>query len=392
MYLEQFILKETDAHLSLVKHVISAHAQGRNLVISPLSIHVLLGLTVSGSRGPTRAQLLRYLNSDSSEQINSLFSQIFGTVLCDGSPLGGPVLSTQNGLWVDQSLNLKPDFRDIAANSYKAVAEHVDFKNRAEEARQQVNAWADNETNGLIKEIVPPKSVNHMTRLILANAVYFKGAWTEEFDASLTSDRDFYLINGSPVRTPFMTCWEKQRVRAFDGFKVLQLPYKRGEYRLSFSMYIYLPDARDGLPALIEKICSEPGFINRHLPNKEEMLAAFQVPKFKVSFGFEASEVLKGLGVVNLFEMGDLTEMVEDSDLGEKLCVSKILHKAFIEVNEQGTEAAAVTAEEIEEMGCGLWEHPQLEFVADHPFVFVLREDTTGFMLFVGQLLDPLAQ
>ncbi|KAH6773880.1 hypothetical protein C2S52_003200 [Perilla frutescens var. hirtella] len=390
--LKQFALKETDASLEMVKHVISAHAQGKNLVMSPLSIHLLLAMTAAGSSGPTRSQLLTYLRSQSLEELTSLFSMIARAVLRDGSGRGGPLLSTKNGLWVDQRFTLKPVFRDIIHNSYKAVAEHVDFQNQSEEARQQVNAWAEKETNGLVKEIVPPDSINELTRLILANAIYFKGAWNQVFDASRTRHLDFYLLNGTPIQAPFMTSWCLQRVRAFNGFKVLQLPYKQGSDKRSFSMCIYLPDARDGLPALIERICSEPEFINGHLPSGVEWLDAFRIPKFKIGFEFEASDVLKGLGVVLPFlekEDAGLAEMVDSETV---LFVSRMRHKAFVEVNEEGTEAAAVTVED-EDMGCSFMEDekPRLEFVADHPFLFLIREDTTGLLLFVGQLLNPLA-
>lgn len=248
--------------------------------------------------------------------------------------------------------------------------------------------WADKETNGLIKEILPSGSVDASTRLILANAVYFKGAWNEKFDASETKDHEFFLLNGSSVQAPFMSSKKKQYVRAFDDFKVLGLTYKQGEDKRKFSMYIFLPDAKDGLPALVQKVSSGSGFIEHHLPHKQVKVGAFQIPKFKISFGFEASEVLKELGLVLPFSGGGLTEMV-DSSTGQNLYVSDIFHKSFIEVNEEGTEAAAATAGVVRLRA--LMVDDKLDFVADHPFLFVLREDLTGVVLFIGQVLDPLA-
>jgi serpin B len=177
------------------------------------------------------------------------------------------------------------------------------------------------------------------TLLILANALYFKGVWMEKFDASRTKKDDFFLLNGSSVQVWFMTSWERQLVSAFDGFKVLGLPYKQGKDKRCFSMYFFLPDARDGLPALVEKVCSESGFLDRHLPNKRKKMGDFMIPKFKITFGFQVSKILKELGLALLFSHhADLTEMV-----GKVYSVSDMFHQSFIEVDEEGTKAAAVT-------------------------------------------------
>lgn len=387
MDIRESILNQTDVSLSLAKHVISAKAKDTNLVFSPLSIHVVLGLIAAGSKGPTQEQLLGFLKSKTSDELNSLSSQLVTLLFADGGPLGGPQLSFANGVWVDQSLNLKPSFKEIVDNSYKAASNHVDFQTKAVEVASEVNTWADKETNGLIKEILPSDSVNSSTRLIFANAVYFKGAWNEKFDASQTKDSEFFLLNGSSIQVPFMTSKKKQYIQAFDGFKVLVLPYKQGEDKRKFSMCFFLPDAKDGLTALLEKLGSESEFIEHHLPYQQVEVGDFRIPKFKIGFGFEASEVLKGLGVVSPFEGGGLTEMV-DSAVGQNLYVSSIFHKSFIEVNEEGTEAAAVTAAVVKLRA--LMIERKLDFVADHPFLFVLREDMTGVVFFVGQVLNPI--
>lgn len=249
----------------------------------------------------------------------------------------------------------------------------------------EINSWAEKETNGLIREVLPPGSVDEMTRLIFANALYFKGTWSEKFDSSETKDYNFHLHDGSSTKVPFMTSTEKQIIRGYDGFKVLRLQYERGEDARCFSMYIFLPDANDGMPALVHRITSEPGFLEKHLPLRAVEVGDFRIPKFKASFGFEASEVLKGLGLVLPFSAGGLTEMVDDESVGRKLYVSGIFQKSLIEVNEEGTEAAAVSA-----AVCGLcsFEYP-IHFVADHPFLYLIREDTTGSLLFIGQLMNP---
>ncbi|GFP83143.1 serpin-zx [Phtheirospermum japonicum] len=345
--LRESIAKQTDFSLSLAQHVISTVAKDTNFVFSPLSMHVVLCMVAAGSSGPTRVQFLGYLKSMSVEELNSLSSQVATLLLADGGPLGGPRLSFADGVWVDQSLTLKPAFKEIVENEYKAASNHVDFENKAYEVREEVYAWAEKETNGLIKDLLPSGSVNSLTKLILANALYFKGAWVDKFDASLTKDDDFFLSNGTSVRVPFMSSWERQSMHAFDGFKVLRLPYEQGD-----------DNRRD-----------------------------FRVPKFKINFGFEATKVLQGQGLVLPFSPGGLTEMVEN---GEGLKISRFFHKSCIEVDEQGTEAAAASACVIDEEYC-LIEEEVVDFVADHPFLFVVREDVSGAVLFVGQVLNPKA-
>ncbi|KAH7567358.1 hypothetical protein ACOSP7_010797 [Xanthoceras sorbifolium] len=389
MDLRQSISNQTDVALSLSKHVALTEAKDSNLVFSPSSIHVVLSLIAAGSKGPTLDQLLSFLKSKSTDQLNSFSSEIVAVVFADGSPSGGPRLSFANGVWIDKSLSLKDSYKQVVDNVYKAASNQVDFQTKAVEVTQQVNSWAEKETSGLIKEVLPPDSVDSTSRLILANALYFKGAWDEKFDASKTKDHDFHLLNGAPVQVPYMTSKKKQTIGAFDGFKVLGLPYKQGGDKRRFTMYFFLPDAKDGLPALVEKMDSESGFLDRHLPYQKVEVGDFRIPRFKISFGFEASKVLKGLGLVLPFSGGGgLTEMV-DSPVASNLFVSNIFQKSFIEVNEEGTEAAAASAGIVALRG--LPSIDKIDFVADHPFLFLIREDMTGMVMFIGHVLNPLA-
>ncbi|GAV83700.1 Serpin domain-containing protein [Cephalotus follicularis] len=363
MDLRESIGNQTDVALALSKNLISIEAKDKNLVFSPLSIHVVLSLIAAGSQGPTLEQLLSFLKSKSNEHLNSFCSEIVSIVFADGSAIGGPRLSFANGVWVDNSLSLKHSFKQVLVNVYKAASNQVDFKTKAVEVTGEVNSWAEKETNGLIKEVLPHGSVDSMTKLIFASALYFKGSWNEKFDASKTKDHDFYLLSGSTVTVPFMASEKKQLVRAFDGFKVLGLPYKQ------------------------EKVGSDLGFLNHHLPYERVELGVFKIPRFKILYGFEASNFLKGLGLVLPFSEGGLTEMVDSPD-GSNLHVSSIFHKSFIEVNEEGTEAAAASAGVIALRGLRFGD--KIDFVADHPFLFLIREDMTGVVLFVGNVLNPL--
>lgn len=390
MDMSESITTQTDVSFMLTKHVFSKEIKGdTNLVFSPLSIQIILGLIAAGSKGPMKDQLLGFLKSKSIDELNSLYSHLVNIVFVDGSPNGGPRLSVANGVWIDQTLPFKPSYKKVLDKVYKAASNSVDFQNKATEVANQVNQWAKMKTNDLIKEILPHGTVNNMTRLIFANALYFKGLWNDKFNASETKDHIFHLLSGGSITAPFMTSNKKQYAVAFYGFKVLGLRYKQGrETKRRFCMYLILPDARDGLPALIDKISSEPGFLNHHVPFRKAIMRKLLIPKFKTTFGFEASEVLKGLGVTSPFSSGDLTEMV-DSPLAGRLFVSQIFHKSFIEVNEEGTEAAAATAGVV--MTKSLSIEREIDFVADHPFLFVIRDDATGVVLFIGSVLNPLA-
>ncbi|RHN65723.1 putative Serpin family protein [Medicago truncatula] len=259
-------------------------------------------------------------------------------------------------------------------------------KNIPAEALKEVNLWAEKETNGLIKNLLPPGSVNDLTVLIGANALYFKGAWEEQFDISYTEDNDFHIQNCNSVKVPFMTSCEEQFIGVFDDFKILRLPFEQGGGKRRFSFYLFLPDAEDGLLDLIEKLASEFEFLQHKLPSRKVKVGTFRIPRLNISFELETSSMLKELGVVLPFsDIGGVAKMVDN----ESLVVSKIFHKSFIEVNEAGTEAAAAT---FECMGFGLCldDTPRIEFVADHPFLFLIRDDLSGTVLFIGQVLNPL--
>ncbi|RHN73821.1 putative Serpin family protein [Medicago truncatula] len=201
---------------------------------------------------------------------------------------------------------------------------------------------------------------------------------------------DFHLLNGNSVKVPFMVSKKMQFIEAYDGSKVLRLPYKKGQDTRQFSMYIFLPNAKDGLPALVEKMTSKYELLHEKLSLYDQLkqvkVGEFKIPRFNVSFGLETSDTLKELGVTLPFFPGGLKKMV-DSIAGQSLFVSRIFHKSFIRGNEEGTEVATASAERLSK-GCSF--SPPLNFEVNHPFLFLIREDLTGTILFVGQVLNPL--
>lgn len=169
-------------------------------------------------------------------------------------------------------------------------------------------------------------------------------SWVNKFKKSDVEDGDFYSLDGNTVHVPFMTSRKKQCVSAFDGFKVLQRPYNAWTDGRRFSMYIYLPDAKDGLASLVDRMCSEHGFLDKYVTCSKVSLREFKIPKFKFNYQHELSKDLKSMGLELPFRPGGLMEMMRDPEAGNLLFVTAVYHNSFIEVNEEGTEAAAVTA------------------------------------------------
>ncbi|KAM1728315.1 hypothetical protein ACFX12_018828 [Malus domestica] len=255
MDLRESIINQNDFTLGLTKQLLQTEGKQSNLVYSSLFIH-----------------------SNSIDHLNSFAAELVSVIFSDGSPSGGLQLSFANANdgWVDKRLPLKPYFKQLVETSYMAA----------------------------LAQVLPPRSIDCSTTLIFANALYFKGAWTEKFDASQTKEHDFHLLDENTVKVPFMTSKKKQYVRSFNGF----------------SMHIFLPKGKDELPALVEKLGSESGFLDRHLPKQKIAVGDFRIPKFKISFGFKASNVLKGLSLVLPFDGGGgWTEMVDSpKGTGEK--------------------------------------------------------------------------
>ncbi|RLN22481.1 serpin-Z1-like [Panicum miliaceum] len=171
---------------------------------------------------------------------------------------GGPAVRYANGIWVDAALRFKDAYARVAAEHFRAEARPAPFKSRPEDARLQIIQWIESATAGRIKNLLPPGSIDRFTPAVLANALYFKGVWERKFDASLTQDGAFYLPTGGHVGVPFMSSTRKQYIATRPGYKVLRLPYARGREHRAFSMYVYLPDAHDGLPNLLQELGSDP--------------------------------------------------------------------------------------------------------------------------------------
>ncbi|KAF5806509.1 putative Serpin family protein [Helianthus annuus] len=390
-HLKQSVSNQTDVSTTLATHLLSKK-HDKNVVFSPLSIHVALSVLAAGSKGQTLDQLLAFLKTNTTDNLNSLYSQLVPSIFPEARPRGGPGprVSFANGFWVDKTLSLKPTFKQVVDTVYKSECNQVDFHNKAAEVADELNSWAEEKTNGLIKQVITADEISNVTWLVFANAIYFKGLWRDKFKPKNTKEYDFHLLNGNKVQVPFMTNFALKSVGVYDDFKVLRLPYLQGRNQQEFSMYFFLPNAKDGLQSLVQKIGSMPDFIDRHIPHNDRVIVPrFLIPVFKISFGLEVSDMLKELGLVLPFNGGDgLSEMVDSSD-GQGIYVSRIIQKSFVEVNEEGTEAIAYIEEQAHGRARNPPEYDKVDFVADHPFLFVIKEDVTGVVLFMGQVVDP---
>ncbi|KAF7088012.1 hypothetical protein CFC21_091166 [Triticum aestivum] len=343
----------------------------------------------AGARGDTRRELLRFLGSAPLDELhrapaNELVGRLNGLAQT----------SFACGVWVDRRLALRPEFAATGASRYGATAESVDFVSGAEQARLRMNAFVADATKQLIHDLLPPGSVDSTTVVVLANALYFKGVWSHPFDVFTAP---FHVPGDTTVGVPSMTTGRSQYIALYPGFRALKLPYKNDAswQADAFYMLILLPDSGTlSLADLYDKAVSMPEFIRKHMPVEEVPVGRFMVPKFKFTFGFEASSDMQKLGVTRAFSGGDFSGMVSIgvNDEHGRVSISRVYHKATIEVDEQGTVAAAATVILLDGAALEESEPPHLvDFVADRPFLFAVVEERTGAVLFLGHVVNPLA-
>ncbi|XP_047078917.1 putative serpin-Z8 [Lolium rigidum] len=362
--------------------------------------------------------ILSVLGARSRRQLRKFVSRMKQDTLMDQSGSGGPRVAFACGVWSDLTCPLKAAYRSTVVDRLKAEARSVDFINNQEAARGQINAWVAQATSNLIDSVFAPGSITPITRVVLGNAIYFKGKWDEPFNKKCTRNNPFYRLDGSNVDVPFMESSSSQFIDVHNGFKVLKLRYQMakaqghaemssdrkkrkkvslesdGHNHTQFSMCIFLPDALDGLPDLIDTIANQHGFLHKHLPKKKVKVNKLQLPRFKLSFESSIVTILSKLGLKLPFsDEADLSRMVERNKSSSPLAVDEVIHKAVIEVNEEGTEAAAITVVQIVER-CASWPRPPrgVDFVANHPFAYFIVEEATDVVVFAGHVLDPLRE
>jgi serpin B len=355
----------------------SLSQKGGNLVYSPYSISEMIALLSAGAKGATRDELLQALHwVQPPGRLPGAFRE--QDDLLDRASGSGAILQVANGLWFQNDDAPIQAFLDLARDDFRAQVRGVDFVTGAPVVRIEINAWVGQKTAGKIHDLVPERALGPMTKLALVDAVYFKGQWEHPFKAGGTEARPFFVAPDRSVMTPQMSETENFKVVSGPNCELLELPYLGG-----LSMVILLPAARDGLPALEQGL--SPSSLEAWLASLDfSRLRHTHVtlPMFRMEYSVGLIEALRQAGVVKAFDPNGADFSAIS---GGRLHVSAVFHKAFVDVNEEGTEAAAATFVGVQSLGIEM----SREFRVDHPFLFLIRDNTTGSLLFLGRVADP---
>lgn len=346
-----------------------------NVFLSPLSIQTALAMTSVGARGQTLAEMIKVLQLPDAGAAYAGMGELLKSL--ESAPGAKYELAIANALWGQQDLPFHKEFLAETEKHFGATLHKVDFK-QAEAARTTINRWVEQHTKDKIKDLIPDGSIDASTKLVLTNAVYFKGKWSEPFQKSQTTDQPFKLANGSTVTAPLMRQGGNFRYLGDEGLQIVDLPYAGDK----FSMTILLPSDPDGLPAIEKRLSTNQ--MREWTEKLHHMDGDVYLPRFKTSDRFELAKTLATMGMGLAFsDAADFSGMCADP-----LKIAFVVHKAYVDTNEEGSEAAAATG-----VGMKLAAAPipqnRFNFRADHPFLFIIRDSERGTPLFIGRISDP---
>jgi serpin B len=355
-------------------------AKPANLFFSPYSLHSAFAMAYEGAKGPTAAQLAAAFSFP--PQTKKLRASI--KTLNDGldAAAKGAQLLQANAFWADQDYKFLPAYTGALTRHYRAEAKPANFKTAAEVSRRAINAWAEERTKGRITDLFPEGALNALTRLVLVNAVYFKGNWASPFGKALTGEADFTKSDGQKIKVQMMGFSGTRDLQygETDAFQLVRLPYAGG----GLAMLVALP--KDG-KSLAD---AAAGLSAARLAEMRAVLAEQKtkvfLPRFSFSSDFELNKTLSEIGMPLAFtDAADFSGM----DGTRRLYIQRAVHKAFVEVNEEGTEAAAATGIA---MGIKSANFGFSLLRADRPFLFLIEDVKSGLMLFLGKVEDPTAK
>jgi serpin B len=311
------------------------------------------------------------------ETLHPAFNTLDMTLLAYGEDGEAFQLNVANAIWAQEGFQFLQSYLDLLAENYGAGLNTLDFAGDPEGAAETINNWVSEQTEEKITDLVTPNMLSALVRLILTNAIYFKGQWALPFEESATQDESFTLLDGSTVTVPMMSQTEGFRYAEADGYQAVSLSYLGAPV----SMIIVLPEA--GQFEDVESMISAE-FVDDLVANWGFQSVALSMPKFTYESEFSLTEILSAMGMPIAFSgEADFSGMTGS----QGLFISDVIHKAFVAVDEAGTEAAAATAVVMAE-SAGMIEDP-VEMRIDHPFIFLIRDDDTGTILFAGRVLDP---
>jgi serpin B len=344
-----------------------------NLFFSPFSVSVALAMTYAGARIGTEEQMARVLHFDlPQDRLHGAFS-----TLSDPSPDdGGSRLMVANALWAQEGYDFLDEFLALADEHYDGGFREVDFQGVTERARQTINEWIASQTEGTIEKLLHPGDLDPAVALVLTNAIFFKGTWLGRFEPRHTQDGPFRIDLENDVMVPMMHRTGRFAYAEEESLSVLELPYEGDR----LAMVVLLPKTIDGLAELESSLSNEN--LDRWLARLMEQPVRMSLPRFGIDSRFDLAETLCGMGMTDAFSgRADFSGMTGRRDL----FLSMVVHQAQLEVTEEGTEAAAGTAVVLKRGG------PPATFMADHPFVFLIRDRQTGSILFIGRVENPIA-
>ena len=355
-----------------------------NLFYSPFSISTALAMTYAGARNETALQIVRTMNFP----LGTTFNQDYSNLLNKISDSAGNkiVLRIANGLWAQRDFRFLDSYFDMIKSKYKSEIKNVDFKDadNREKTRLEINAWVEQKTKNKITDILGKGVLDTFTRLVLVNAIYFYGDWLNKFEKRATVKEPFYGTGNSPVKATFMR--QKMGFNYFEDtmLKAIEIPYKDNKA----SMIIFLPNERDGVGNLEKSF--DYKYYSGIVESFQKEQVALSLPKFKTTVLSYLAPALAKMGMPDAFS----TTQADFSGMTglKNLYISTVIHKAFIDVTEEGTEAAAATTVIMEMTSAPASRENFKVFRADHPFIFVIRDNSTGSILFMGKIMNPTLQ
>jgi len=350
----------------------------RNLILSPFNIATALSMVLAGARGQTAEEIQSVLHL----HYDPTYDVAVGTLLTDLTKAGntpGNELHTANGLWVQKGFAIQPAFQDTLTNNYQAPPTLLDFIANPEAARSQINRWTEEHTKEKIKSLFPAGSLDAQTRLVLTSAIYFYGKWQDPFAISHTQPASFTQPAGAATQANFMNQTSHFGYTETASAQILEMPYAGS----GIAFDVLLPKTVTGLPGLEKSLTPESlaGWLG-NLANRNVQVS---LPKFRVDSEFSLRQGLSAMGMPIAFN-----SKADFSGIDPKrgLEISEVVHKAFVDVSERGTEAAAATGVAVRAAAMRMPE-PAVVFRADHPFLFLIRDTRTGVVLFIGRLTNP---
>jgi serpin B len=352
-----------------------------NIFISPYSASAALAMTCAGARGDTEKQMIETLRfSVEPKSIQPAFESL-RSILDKLKGKGGVSLNVANSLWPQKGYDIYPEYKDLLKTYYAASIISLDYKSQLGEAIKRINEWVEERTQGRIKDIITPDAINPNTKMVLTNAIYFKGYWEQGFDPDLTEKSNFFISSDNSIETQMMKHTGMFKYADIESLQILEMPYAGNE----LSMIVALPKATYGIDQLEKELSSEKLSIWKAKMVSTKVLADF--PKFEMSSSFDLSDELVSMGMIDAFNSRNANFNGIAVGNNDPLYLSSVIHKAFIEVNEQGTQASAATSIMAPD-GISFNDAQIPTFRADHPFIFIIQENQTGSVLFIGRVSE----